>query len=55
MFHNLIHVYLVDNASAPYEYDYWRKVVDRHKQNLPEVRKINNAWYSHILIAIILH
>jgi len=35
----------VDFQATPYEYDYWLKSVTKHKNQSPDVRKINNAWW----------
>ncbi|ELR23174.1 PhytanoylCoA dioxygenase (PhyH) superfamily protein [Acanthamoeba castellanii str. Neff] len=35
----------VDRGSTPYEYEYWKRVVSKHQQDLPDVLKVNNAWW----------
>eukprot|EP01113_Clastostelium_recurvatum_P041315 TRINITY_DN6543_c0_g1_i1.p1 TRINITY_DN6543_c0_g1~~TRINITY_DN6543_c0_g1_i1.p1 ORF type:complete len:329 (+),score=53.27 TRINITY_DN6543_c0_g1_i1:899-1885(+) len=40
----------VDNASSPYEYNYWLKAVEKYYANSPDVRKINNVWWINTAI-----
>eukprot|EP01121_Diplochlamys_sp_Union-15-3_P000215 TRINITY_DN10210_c0_g1_i4.p1 TRINITY_DN10210_c0_g1~~TRINITY_DN10210_c0_g1_i4.p1 ORF type:complete len:319 (-),score=58.44 TRINITY_DN10210_c0_g1_i4:12-968(-) len=35
----------IDSATSPYEYKYWRQIVDKHRNKSKDVYKINNAWY----------
>jgi ectoine hydroxylase-related dioxygenase (phytanoyl-CoA dioxygenase family) len=43
-----------DAGAVPYEYDYWRKIVEKHHNNSTQVRKINNAWWINSAVRNII-
>jgi ectoine hydroxylase-related dioxygenase (phytanoyl-CoA dioxygenase family) len=43
-----------NSGPTPYEYEYWRKVVEQHHQKSSNVRKINNSWWINLTIRDII-
>jgi ectoine hydroxylase-related dioxygenase (phytanoyl-CoA dioxygenase family) len=43
-----------DAGPTPYEYEFWRKVVDKHQNNSPDVRKVNNSWWINTTVRDII-
>ncbi|KAL6050711.1 Phytanoyl-CoA dioxygenase [Balamuthia mandrillaris] len=40
----------LDTAAPPYEYQYWLRSVRKHKEDSPDVRKINNSWWNNLAL-----